>query len=212
MRLLSLIALAASLGAADLDNEFVHVIDATQQPHVVGPMHSHPYNRVLVYLDAADIVVTHEGGVKENQHWKAGDAVWAPISDRHTSENVGDHPVHVIEVELKKAAPSKPAVRNAALDPVAIDPTHNILLFENPQVRVFRSWREGGATEKMHEHSGSGRLSVLLTDIEAQVKTASGTTSPVHALRGGTLWSGPVRHATTNTSTNRFEMVVIEVK
>lgn len=210
--LLAFTIFALALRGADLDNDFVHVIDAIQQPHVVGPMHRHQYNRVLVYLDDADIAVTNQDGTKENQHWNAGQAVWAPAAGMHTSENTGAKPVHVIEVELKKSAPAHSSVRNAALDPVGIDAEHNILIFENPQVRVFRSWREPGATEKMHEHPGPGRLAVLLTSLEAQVKTLSGAPTKVRSSRGDVLWSGPVTHATTNTGAERLEMVVIEVK
>jgi mannose-6-phosphate isomerase-like protein (cupin superfamily) len=204
--------LAAALHADEVDNEFVHVIHATQQPHVKGPMHTHEFNRVLVYLDPADIVVTYQDGRRDKQHWKAGQAGWAPAGGMHTSENVGTRPVRVIEVEIKKAAPARVPARNAALDPVALDARHNVLLFENAQVRVFRSWREPGGTEKMHEHPAPGRLAVMLTDLEAQTRTLDGAVAATRASPGYVVWSGAVTHAATNTGSRRFEMIVIEVK
>ena len=119
---------------------------------------------------------------------------------------------HRIEIELKKRAPVTPAARRNDRVPVAIDPKHNILLLENDQVRVFRSWREAGATEKMHEHTGAGRVAVLLTDLDANVRVADGSASPVKASFGDVLWSGTVTHAMTNLSSKKFAMVVVEVK
>jgi hypothetical protein len=93
---------------------------------------------------------------------------------------------------------------------VKIDPTHNILLFENAQVRVFRSWREAGGTEMMHEHAGTGRVGVFLTDLNATVKSGDVST-PLQVKAGDVSWSGPVVHATTNLGPNKLEMIVIEV-
>jgi len=86
-----------------------------------------------------------------------------------------------------------------------------MLLFENAQVRVFRSVREAGGTEMMHEHAGVGRVGVFLTDLNATVKLADGSTSTVHEKAGDVSWSGPVTHATTNLGPNKLEMIVVEV-
>jgi oxalate decarboxylase/phosphoglucose isomerase-like protein (cupin superfamily) len=218
MRRLFLIALVfgAVLTAADdrirIDNGFVRVIQAEVQPHVKGALHRHEFNRVIVALDAGELTVISEDGRKDVQHWKAGQVDWSPVTGMHTSENTGAKPFRLVEVEIKRPAPAAPPVRQPALDPVALDPRHNILLFDNPQVRVFRSWREPGGSEKMHEHAGSGRLVVLLTDLDARVKMPDGTVTAQRGARGDVLWSGPITHATTNTGAQRFEMVVIEVK
>ncbi len=121
----------------------------------------------------------------------------------HTSENTGRAPVRVIEIELKKPAPVTPAPRAKDLDPVAIDPKHNILLFENDQVRVFRSWREPGAEERVHEHTGAGRVAVFLTDIDATVRS-EGSATPLHASAGEVSWSEPAKHSALNTGVRRF--------
>ncbi len=203
--------LLAALHAA-VDNDFVHVIQAEVQPHVKGALHRHQFNRVIIALDAGELTTVYEDGRKDAQHWKAGDVSWAPAEGMHTSENTGARPLRLVEVELKKPAPAAPAPRDPALDPVALDSRHNILLFENPQVRVFRSWREPGGMEKMHRHAGAGRLSVLLTDADAEVRSPDGSLTPLHAAAGEALWSGPVSHATRNIGPRRLDMIVIEVK
>jgi hypothetical protein len=205
------LAAAVCLYAA-VDNEFVHVIQAQVQPHVKGALHRHEFNRVLIALDAGELTTVHEDGRKETQRWKAGGVSWVPAGGMHTSENTGARALRLVEVEIKKPASAAPAPRDPALDPVVLDRRHNVLLFENPQVRVFRSWREPGGTEKMHQHTGSGRLSVLLTDAEAEVHMPDGSVTPLHAAAGEALWSGPVTHATKNTGGQRLEMIVIEVK
>ena len=121
--------------------------------------------------------------------------------------------LEIVEVELKQPAPAAPNVKRPSMDPVAMDAEHNVLLLENAQVRVFRSWREAGKSETMHEHTGRGRLVVLLTDIDAKVKLPDGSTSEMKLPAGEIRWSqGPVTHAGTNAGSKRFDMILIEVK
>jgi hypothetical protein len=169
-------------------------------------------NRVMVYLDATKIDIVYEDGRVDHQHWSADQVAWSKAGGRHTSENVGDAPIRIIEVELKKPAPATPPARSAKLDPVLIDGAHNQLLIENGQVRVFRSWREPGSTERMHEHAGTGRVAILLSDANASVKGPDGSTSELHGSAGDVFWSGPVTHATTNLGTTKLDMIVVEVK
>jgi oxalate decarboxylase/phosphoglucose isomerase-like protein (cupin superfamily) len=169
-------------------------------------------NRVLVSLDKGTIQLNSADGRKTHQHLAVGQVVWIPAGESYTSENAGSAPMRIIEIELKNPGPEKTAPRNPKLDPIAIDPKHNALALENGQVRAFRSWREPGATEAMHEHTGAGRVAILLTDLNATVKVADGAVSPLKASFGDVLWSGPVTHATTNLGSKKFDMVVVEVK
>ncbi len=196
-----------------IDNDAVRIIKATELPHSKTPLHRHVFNRVMIYLDAGDITINYEDGRKDEEHWKAGDVAWSPAGGMHTSENVGETPIRLVEIELKKPGPAVPPVRKPELDPLAIDPAHYVLLFENDQVRVFRSWREPGAAEPLHEHTGVGRATVLLTDLDAIVKLPDGSTSTQHGSAGDVFWSdGPVTHSSTNAGANRLEVVVVEVK
>lgn len=193
-----------------IDNDSVRVLNVVDQPHTPSALHRHELNRVMIYLTAGDLTVRYQDGKVDEQHWKAGQVAWSPAGGLHISENVGAKPLHIIEIELKKP-PSRAPSRNPKLDPVAIDPGHNILLFENAQVRVFRSRREAGGTEKMHEHAGAGRVGVFLTDFNGTAKLADGTISPDHVKAGDVSWSGPVTHATTNLGPGKLEMIVVEV-
>jgi oxalate decarboxylase/phosphoglucose isomerase-like protein (cupin superfamily) len=194
-----------------IDNDSVRVVHAVDQPHRPGALHKHDVNRVMIYLNDGDQVLRYQDGHVDEQHWKAGQVAWSPAGGLHISENVGSTPLRIVEIELKKAAPVKMPVRRREMDPVAIDPAHNMLLFENAQVRVFRSIREAGGMEMMHEHAGVGRVGVFLTDLNATVKLADGSTSTVHEKAGDVSWSGPVTHATTNLGPNKLEMIVVEV-
>ena len=195
-----------------IDNDVVRILKVVDTPHQKSALHRHEYNRVMVYLDAGDMQIINEDGHQEKQHWKAGQVAWSQAGGRHTSENIGSSPLRIVEIELKKPAPAASPVRKRELDPVAIDPKHNRLSFENSQVRVFRSWREPGAAEPMHEHVGAGRATVLLTDLDGVVKLTDGATSELRGSAGDVLWSGPVTHSTTNRGSKKSEVIVVEVK
>lgn len=185
-----------------IDNDAVRVLNVVDEPHHPSALHRHAFNRVMIYLTAGDLMVRYQDGKVDNQHWKAGQVAWSPAGGMHVSENVGAQPLHIIEVELKKGGPAKAPVRKRELDPVAIDPAHNILLFQNAQVRVFRSTREAGGTEMTHEHVGAGRVGVFLTNLN---------TSDLHVVAGDVTWSGPITHAIKNLGPNKLEMIVVEV-
>ncbi len=218
IRIVSIAALTAGLAvfAADdrvkFDNDAVRVLKVADVPHKKGTMHRHELNRVMIYLTAGDLDVTAENGNVDHQHWKAEQVAFSPAGGLHTSENVGGNPLVIVEVELKRIHPAAPS-RNPKLDPVAIDAKHNVLILENDQVRVFRSWREPGTSEIMHEHAGAGRVVVLLTDIYAKVKLPGGESSEMRDKTGEVHWTaGPVTHAGTNAGASRFDMILVEVK
>jgi len=209
--LLGLVLVFAADDRVKIENDSVRVLNVVDEPHHPSALHRHELNRVMIYLTSGDLTVRYQDGHVDEQHWKAGQVAWSPAGGMHISENTGAQPLRIIEIELKKPAPAQTPRRKPELDPVAIDPTHNVLLFENPQVRVFRSWREAGGTEMMHGHTGTGKVGIYLTPVNATVKLADGTSMPLHMTAGDVSWSGPVTHATTNLGPERFEMIVVEV-
>jgi len=212
------LALAVALPAAadnttKINNDLVKIELASDMPHHLNARHRHEENRVMVYLDGGDMTLVFDDGHKDEQHWKPGDVAWSPGQDYHTSEDVGSTPMHIVEVVLKKPGPATQPVRSPKLDPVAIDPTHNILLFENDQVRVIRSWREPGGSEALHEHVGRGRVAIFLTDIDERIKNVDGTTSELRGVAGDARWTdGPATHSTTNLGSKKSEVIIVEVK
>lgn len=215
MRLLLLIGCAALAIADDrvaLENDSVRILNVIEQPHQKTPLHRHEFNRVIVYLDAGQMRVTYEDGRSETTRYKAQQVTWSLAGGKHITENIGAKPIHIVEIELKKPAPKTPPHRASAMDPVHTDARHNIVLFENDQVRVFRSWREPGASETMHEHVGAGRVAVFLTEVHARVKSSDGSIDELNAPAGEVRWSGPATHMATNVGPRRFDMIIVEVK
>jgi quercetin dioxygenase-like cupin family protein len=86
------------------------------------------------------------------------------------------------------------------------------LIFENGQVRVFRSTREPGGREKWHEHAGAGRAVVLLAPLAFRLETPSGTT-PMSGAPGDVFWTdGYIRHRGSNIGSTPADVIVVEVK
>src|SRR5258706_10674898 len=215
MKALSVLFLcvAAAATGATIDNDHVRVLAAVDQPHHKGELHQHDVNRVMIYLDAGDLDVVYEDGRVDHQHWKANDIAWSPAGARHTSENVGNAVLRIVEIELKQPGPAAAPQRSPKLDPLVIDPSHNKLIFENNQVRVFRSTRESASEEMWHEHVGAGRVAVLLTDLDGQVTSGDGNVSEMPGKRGDLFWSeGTFKHRAKNILHKGSELVIVEVK
>ncbi len=193
-----------------IDNDFVRVLTTTLQPHQETASRENPLNRVIIYLDSGKIEIRDQDGRTRKRRFSAGHADWRAASV-DTEQNLGDAPVREIRIELKKPGPVTPPARARDLDPVLIDPRHNKLLFENDQVRVFRSSLEPGGSESVHQHVGAGKVVVFLTDADATIQE-DGSISTLHARVGEVGWSGPVKHAATNTGAKKMELIVVEVK
>ena len=192
------------------DTEQVRVLEVTSPPHVKGAMHQHRVNRVMIYLTEGRQTLTYEDGKVERMSWKAGEAKWSPAGGRHTSENTGDKPFQVVEVELK-SKPAGFASRVPALDPVKVDPRHYQTEFENDQVRVLRV--RYGPLERgpMHEHVLQ-RVVVYLTGQTMKVTTPDGKTEEVHNQAGDVKMAGAAKHQEENLDRQLFEVVVVELK
>src|ERR1051325_4484363 len=81
-----------------IDNDQVKVFTATEQPHRKGAVHEHPMNRVLIYLTEGTTEFTHPNAPTDRRSYKAGEAVWSPAGGLHTSENITDKPVRIVEI------------------------------------------------------------------------------------------------------------------
>jgi len=136
--------------AQKLDTPQTRVIVATLQPRTPSISRTgHATNRVLIYLD--DGVMTRtEGSETSRIEFHRGDVRWRPTSGAYTSENISDHPIRILEVDLK-GPPSAP-LPVTKLDPVTVDGQHYKVALENDAVRVLRI--HFGAHEKSpsHEH------------------------------------------------------------
>lgn len=71
--------------------------------HQILPMHRHDHNRVLVALTDGVLKITNDKGKMHYLHLKKDQAYYLPKdvpNELHTDENVANHPVKVMVIEL----------------------------------------------------------------------------------------------------------------
>jgi quercetin dioxygenase-like cupin family protein len=83
----------------EFENDQVRVLRITYAPGEKGVMHSHPEGMVIS-LDDASGKFTFPDGTSMLTNFKAGDFHWVDATT-HRSENVGDKPFEVIQIEMK---------------------------------------------------------------------------------------------------------------
>src|SRR5215831_9949377 len=119
-----------------LDTPQARVIVAMLQPRTPSIARTgHATDRVLIYMDDG-VMTRKEGDQTAKIDFHRGDVRWRPASGAYTAENISDHPIRILEIDLK-GAPAGPATVSK-LDPAAVDKTHYKVEFENDQVRVLR--------------------------------------------------------------------------
>ena len=137
--------------AEKLDTPQAHVYVATLQPHTPIPSpNGHATNRMLIYMDDGVMTRQEGSGKPETITFHRGDVRWRPASGGYVAENTSDHPIRILEIDLKgKPSGPLPATK---LDPTLADPAKYKVIFENDAVRVLRI--HFGAHEKgaQHEH------------------------------------------------------------
>lgn len=133
-----------------LDSPQARVYVATLQPHTPSIARTgHATHRVLIYMD--DGVMTRKEGDApvETIAFKRGDVRWRPSSAAYTAENTSDHPIRILEIDLK----GQPGPAGSTkIDPVVVDPQHYKVEFENEFVRVLRIHMGPGEQAPVHEH------------------------------------------------------------
>jgi hypothetical protein len=187
---------AAATISPRLDTPQARVFVATLQPRTPSiAKNGHATNRVLIYLDNG-VMTRKEGEQSTTIEFRRGDVRWRPASGAYISENISDHPVRILEVDLK-GPPTGPATVSK-LDPAAVDSKHYKVEFENEHVRVLRI--RFGAHEKgeTHEHI-LNRVVVYLND------QSGGKADDVRI-------AGAATHAEENTSDQAAERIAVELK
>ena len=179
-----------------LDTPQARVIVATLQPRTPSiARNGHATNRVLIYLD--DGVMTRtEGDQSTKIEFRRGDVRWRPASGAYTAENISDHPIRILEVDLKGPAAGPAPV--SALDPVTVDGRHYTVALENEQVRVLRVHYEPREKGQTHEHI-LNRVVVYLNDQPG-----------AHA--DDVRLAGAATHAEENASDRPADRIAVELK
>jgi quercetin dioxygenase-like cupin family protein len=179
-----------------IDSPQARVLVVTEQPHQPIERHDGPLNRVLVYIDSGQLIDKPAEGQPRKIDIKAGDVHWSPAPGTHTSECVSDHPIRIVEVELKNASPA--ASSFSAIDPLKADPKHYSLVLENNQVRVLRVRFAPNEKGEWHEHT-LNHIVVYLND-QARGKT------------GEVRLDEPMKHTEQNPLDHSVERIAIDLK
>jgi hypothetical protein len=179
-----------------LDTPQVRVIVATLQPRTPSVARTgHATDRVLIYLD--DGVMTRaEGDQKMTIQFRRGDVRWRPASGAYVAENISDHPIRILEIDLK--GPPSGVATASKLDPAAVDAKHYKVEFENEQVRVLRVHYDPHDKGANHEH--------ILNRVVLYLNDQPG------AKADDVRVSGAVIHVEENTSDQPADRIAVELK
>jgi len=179
-----------------LDTPQARVIVATLQPRTPAiAKNGHATNRVLIYLDDG-VMTRKEGGQSARIEFRRGDVRWRPASGAYIAENISDHPIRILEIDLK--GPPAGNVPVTSLDPATVDPQHYKVAFENEYVRVLGI--HYGAHEKgpMHEH--------ILNRVVFYLNDQPG------AKADDVRMAGAAKHAEENASGQPADRIAVELK
>ena len=189
--------LSTAMAAETVDTPQVHAEIFQTAPHqTVTAKDGHATNRVLIYLDSGSLRFKPAQGKPETWKVERGKVIWSPASGPYTIENTTNHPIRVLEVDLKgKPAGPMPASK---LDPVVVDAAHYKVVLENDQVRVLRIHYPPHEKSPEHEHI-LNRVALFLND------QANGKTDEFHL-------SGAVKHVEKNDSDAPYDRIAVEIK
>lgn len=98
-----------------------------------------------------------------------------------------------------------------AQDSAKTDPKIIKVTFENEQVRILKAHYEPGDKTTMHDDLVP-RVVVFLTDQNAKVTRADGSTVEVRRKAGEAVYFPPERHAVENLSDKPFDAIEVELK
>ncbi len=105
---------------------------------------------------------------------------------------------------------SSAATGPRASDPVAVDPKHYTVEFEDDRVRVLRIRYGPGERSTMHSHPQA--IAVMLTDANIRMTYPDGTTEDMQVGPGTVLPMPGVEHLPENLSDRGFEAIEVELK
>jgi hypothetical protein len=201
LALLVVARLWAQNPAAAIDNKLdtpqVRVYVATLLPHTpVASRSGHATDRVLIYLDPG-LMTRQDGSEKtQNMTFHRGDVRWRPASGAYVAENISDHPVRILEIDLKAKSTGPTLV--SKLDPTVVDAKHYKVEFENDRVRVLRIHYDPHDKGQLHEH--------ILNRVVLYLNDQSGAKADdVHI-------SGAATHTEQNASDQPADRIAVELK
>jgi hypothetical protein len=179
-----------------LDTPQARVIVATLQPRTPSvSANGHATDRVLIYLDDG-VMTRKEGDQSTKIDFHRGDVRWRPRSGAYIAENLSDHPIRILEIDLK-GAPAGP-LPATKLDPTVVDAQHYKVAFENEHVRVLRIHFGPNEKSPTHEHN-LNRVVLYLND-------------QANAKADDVRMAGAATHTEENASAQPADRIAVELK
>jgi hypothetical protein len=198
--LLVAVNLRAQNPAAAIDNKLenaqARVYVATLLAHTPVPSRSgHATDRVLIYLDTG-VMTRQEGDKIQKIEFHRGDVRWRPASGAYVAENTSDHPIRILEIDLK-GKPTSVATASK-LDPTVVDAKHYKVEFENDEVRVLLVHYDPHDQGELHEH--------ILNRVVLYLNDQPG------AKKDDVRISGAGTHTEQNASDQPADRIAVELK
>ena len=179
-----------------LDTPQARVYVATLLPRTPARSpNGHATNRVLVYLDDG-VMTRQEGTDTQTISFHRGDVRWRPASGAYVAENTSEHPIRILEIDLK--GPPAGQATASQLDPTVVDGRHYKIAFENDHVRVLRVHYDAHETGALHQH--------LLNRVVVYLNDQPG------AKADDVRMSGPATHTEQNASDQPADRIAVELK
>ena len=100
--------------------------------------------------------------------------------------------------------------KTTAPDPLAIDPQHYTVEFENDKVRVLRI--RYGPHEKSSMHRHPPLVGVFLSPQHSRHVLADGQVMEMEGKTGDVRYLDSIEHAPENLSNTPFELIAVELK
>ncbi|HZP87666.1 MAG TPA: hypothetical protein VFB54_12690 [Burkholderiales bacterium] len=97
-----------------------------------------------------------------------------------------------------------------AQDPVAVDPSHHKVEFENAQIRVLRISFAPGDKSVMHSHPCY--VAIGLDDSELLIHMPDGKERVAKLTKGQVVSGKPWTHLPENVSSKPVEVILVEMK
>jgi hypothetical protein len=184
------------------------------EPH--AKMHTHRYNRVMIYGTEGGEFLHSLDGTTKTLKWGDDSVFWSPASPMHYSEIPPEaearHGVRGLDIGIKKPGDPNKVVPRTALDPLKVDPQDFKLEFDNDQVRVLRLKLGPGQSVPLHEYP-LNTVFWFYTDQNVRETSPDGKAEVKQHKAGDFVWeNGPRKTKLENLNDKPFEAIVVEVK
>jgi hypothetical protein len=194
----------------EFENDAVKIIRANWGPKEAFAGALELGDLAAVRLAPANFRVTLPDGKKVDRASNLGAVLYSPAS-KIGVENLQDHRVISVLVELKGKAAASAASAPPGIDPVASDPAHHRLVLENNKVRIIRAtFGPGEASPGFFDATGA--VIVSLTPRYFEITGIDGRKTYSRSDFGTAAWFPAGRIQVKNLSDMNAEFIVIEPK